>query len=298
VVRGHGLTPFAQGLAYCGLQVGPGGHARQIEADALELHQREVAFLEGDAAVVGDGDEGDGFWAVLADVAALRDAGHDDCAAAFFKRALVDVPERPVVEAGGVEVGDAAGGVVVVAGRAAKAGVHQADVQRVRHRRLVARQQAVGGGGLREAHAVDGDAERGAGRLGDDRFGMGAKQLDAVGEAQFLRDPRLGVVVAADDEDADAALIEAAQLFGQETGGFHGRLVAVVEIAGEDQGIDLFVEAKCYDGREGVPGGGADEVREFRIAQGEGAQRRVEVDVGGVNKTVGHGFPCRLGTPV
>ncbi|MNT76730.1 hypothetical protein D3C72_2157700 [compost metagenome] len=56
--------------------------------------------------------------------------------------ALVDMAERPIVETRCVQVGEAAGGVDVVAGRTVEAGVHDADIDPVGERRPVFRQQA------------------------------------------------------------------------------------------------------------------------------------------------------------
>src|SRR3546814_3684818 len=90
----------------------------------------------------------------LVDVAALRHAGHDDGAGAVDHRAAVDVAERPVAEAGRLQLGDAAGCVGVVAGGAGEAGLHQADFDRTLDRLAVARQLALGRLRLRVAESV------------------------------------------------------------------------------------------------------------------------------------------------
>ena len=47
-------------------------------------------------------------------------------------------------------------------------------------------------------------------------------------------------MVAADDEDADARLMQPAELFGQKPRRLHRGLVAIIEIAGQQQRVDLF----------------------------------------------------------
>ena len=71
--------------------------------------------------------------------------------------------------------------------------------------------------------------------------------------------------------------------------GFHRRLVAVIEIAGDDQGIDLLLEAEIDNRDQCLPAGIADEFGKVRIAQGKRAERRVEMNIGGVDEAKGHG---------
>ena len=76
-------------------------------------------------------------------------------------------------------------------------------------------------------------------------------------------------------------------LVGKKPGGLHRRLLAVVQVAGEQQGVHLLVEAKVHDADKGATGRVADQVRKRGVAQRERAQRGVQVDVGGVDETEG-----------
>jgi hypothetical protein len=74
-------------------------------------------------------------------------------------------------------------------------------------------------------------------------------------------------VIAANDEDADAGLMEPADLRGKESRGLHGGLVAVIEVAGEDQRIDLIGKAQVNDALEGSARGIPDQLSEAGVAQ-------------------------------
>jgi len=94
-------------------------------------------------------------------------------------------------------------------------------------------------------------------------------------------------VIAADNEDLDRDLVQLSDLVGKEAGCLHRRLLAVVKIARRQEGIDLFVEAEVHDADERFSRGVADEIRERGVAQREGAERRVEMDVRRVDGTEG-----------
>ena len=98
--------------------------------------------------------------------------------------ALVNMAEAPVAKAGRVEIGRAARRVDVVAGRAAEAGVEEADVHGSRHRRLEARQQAVRGLRLGEGDAVHGDV--GPGRCSTRLPGLSPKTVTVSGRVSCL----------------------------------------------------------------------------------------------------------------
>ncbi len=164
--------------------------------------------------------------------------------------------------------------------------MQHADVDRAGHRLAELRQEALGRVLLGEAHAVDGDVERP--RREPHGLGAAGEHRDRVGQRQLPRDPRLGVMVAADDEGRDLGLVQPSKLIGEKARGLHRRLLAVVEVAGDQKRIDFLVEAKLDNGRERPPGRPADEIGERRVAQRERAQGRIEVNVGGVNESEGH----------
>ena len=78
-----------------------------------------------------------------------------------------------------------------------------------------------------------GDVER-AGR-DRDRFGATAEHLHRFRQGQFAGDARFGVVVAADDEGRDPGLMQPSQLIGEKARRLHRGLIAVVEVAGDQQ---------------------------------------------------------------
>jgi len=86
-------------------------------------------------------------------------------------------------------------------------------------------------------------------------------------------------VIAADDEDADARLVEPLQLGREEARRLHRGLVAVIEIAGDEQRIDALGEREIDDGGQRPARGVADQRREISVAQRQRAQRRIEMDV-------------------
>ena len=260
--------------------------AAQIDADAFELGHAGQPFLDADAAVVGHGDKRDGLLAGLIDVAALRHAGHDDGPVAGMLAALVDMAQGPIVETGGMQVGGAGGGIEIVAGCTGKARVHDADIDRTGIGRAVFGQQAIGRLGLGKAHAVDGDIEPAGGVQHD--LGLLAEDLDALGQHQFLGDFGQGIVIAADLVDGDARLAQPRQLGGEKARRLHRGLFAIIEIAGDDQRIDLFLEAEIDNGDERLAGGIPDQRREVGIAQRQRAQRRIKVDIGSMNEAKGH----------
>jgi hypothetical protein len=94
----------------------------------------------------------------------------------------MDMAERPIVEAGAIEVGDRAGRIAIVARGAGEAGMQQRDIGEPLDRRLELRQQAFGRMGLGKADSVDCDAAR----FKQDGLGPAAKQLDAVGKRQIF----------------------------------------------------------------------------------------------------------------
>jgi hypothetical protein len=58
-------------------------------------------------------------------------------------------------------------------------------------------------------------------------------------------------------------------LLGQKAGGFHRRLVTIVKIASQQQGIDAFFEAKVDNAYEGSPCCIADQIGKIRVAEGK-----------------------------
>ena len=74
-------------------------------------------------------------------------------------------------------------------------------------------------------------------------------------------------MIAAHDEDLDSGFMQPPDLLGKEPSGFHRGLVAIIEIACQQQRIDLLVETKVDDFDKGAAGCVPNQLGEFGIAQ-------------------------------
>lgn len=108
------------------------------------------------------------------------------------------------------------------------------------------------------------DAER---VLARGQWRLPAENLHGIWQYQFLGDLRQRIVVAA-DEDADTGLVEAPELLGGKASRLHGGLVAVIKIAGDQQGVNLLVQAKVDHADECASGGIADQLRQLGVSIG------------------------------
>ena len=129
-----------------------------------------------------------------------------------------------------------------------------------------------------------------------------AEDVNAVRQRQVLGDNRLRIVVPADHEDPNARLGQPVHLGAEEHRGFHAPEIAVVEIAGNHQCIDLFLEAEIDGSFESLSGGTANHSSDFGIAQRERPQRRVEMNIGGMDEAERHfdssPYPANAAIPV
>jgi hypothetical protein len=119
-------------------------------------------------------------------------------------------------------------------------------------------------------------------------LGAPAEDRDCVRKHELFRDPRHGVVISADLENPDTGLVETCHLRCQKTRGFHRSLIAIVKIAGDDQGIDALCKAEIDNGDKCLATSVSDEFGKIGVAHREGTQRRVEVNIGGVYKAKCH----------
>ncbi len=266
--------------------VEPAVRARKIDRDPSEFGNARRALFDVQTTIVMDRDQRHRLAARLVDVAPLRHAGHDDRGAAIVLAALVNMAERPIVEAGRLEIDKPARSIDIMTGRAVEAGVHQADIDPIGKRRAKLGQQALGRLRSRKAQAMNGDGKTAALDLND--LGATGKHLHRRRQDEFLGDARQGIMIAADDIDGDTGLSKPLHLTGQKPRGLHRRLVAIIEIAGNHQRIDLFGEAQIDDGHERLARGVTNQVGERAVAQGQRAQWRIEVNIGGVNEAESH----------
>ena len=85
------------------------------------------------------------------------------------------------------------------------------------------------------------------------------------------------------------ASCEPPQLVGEKPRRLHRRLFAVVKVAGDHERVDLLRQAEINHGDKGFSRRPADQLGELRIAQRQRRQRRIEMDVGGMNELESHG---------
>ena len=244
----------------------------QIDAHALELRHAGDVFRYRYEKIIPDGHKARRFRPGLVDVPALRHARHHHAMPRIAMHgATMDMAERPIAEAVIEQIRQPARRVIVMTGRTVEAGVHQVDIDRPLHRRPIARQQALRRLPLAKADAMDQH-----------------RQGDAVGQAQFTGDARLGIVIAANQIATNACQMQPVKLRRQEQRRLHGCLLAVIQIAGDQQRIDPFLQAQINHRSECLPRRGADQFAQRRVAQSKAAQGGVEMYVGGVNETEGH----------
>ena len=124
--------------------------------------------------------------------------------------------------------------------------------------------------------------------MNDEASARPAKTLTEFRQGQFPGDARLRVMVAANDKRCDARLVEPSQLIGEKPGRLHRRLLAVIEVAGDQERIHLFRKAQIDHGDKGFSRRPANEIGEFGVAQRQRRQRQIKVDVGCVNESEGH----------
>ena len=277
---------IADALAEQANQIGPVGCSIDIDGDAVKAHGGQHAVIQRHGALIGYRDQGYRFLARLANVAALRHTRHHHGGLTLMDGAQVDMAQGPIAVARAMQIDHGAGGINVVAHAAVQAGMHQADVERAGNGGGIVRQQAFGRVRFGEAEAVDRNRQHAVDHLG---IGLGAEHGDRGGEHQFAGDLGQRIMVAPNDEGGDARRIKALQFLLQKAGGFHRHLIAVIQIARNQQGIDPFGDAQIDDPGQGITRGNADQRLQRRVTQRQRAQRAVKVQVCGMDKTEGHG---------
>ena len=225
----------------------------------------------------------------LVDVAPLRIARHHDRRPAPLHEPLMDVAERPIVEARAMEIGGRAGRVEVVRGRAAEARVQHADID-ARRRRGGAelRQQALGRVPAGETDAVNRDVEPAA----RERHGFRApgKDLDRIRQGQLPGDARLGVVIAADDEGRDRPPRAAAAADRRESAPSSSTSVRRRRGRPRSGARRPVPQGRDRSTRRRLCASPRRSVRRAPDRAAPASQRRIEVDVGGVDELEGHGL--------
>ena len=103
-------------------------------------------------------------------------------------------------------------------------------------------------------------------------------------EVQLAGDLGFGVMIAANHEHPDSGLGQALHLADKEQRGFHAFKITVVKIAGNQQGVYPLGKAQLHGIGERLPGGPANQTGNRRIPQRQRPQRRIQMNVGGVDE--------------
>ncbi len=140
-----------------------------------------------------------------------------------------------------------------------------------------------------KADAVDMDLAPVRERPRPHRLSPSVEDMHVRREGELAGDLRLRVVIAADEIDADARRLQPPHLGHQEERRRHGGLRAVVKIAGDHEGVDRLGERDVDDALQRRAGRPAHEVAEVGIAEGQGGERRIEVQVSRVDEAERHG---------
>jgi hypothetical protein len=101
-------------------------------------------------------------------------------------------------------------------------------------------------------------------------------------------------MIAANDEDTDSSLMQSSDLLGQKTGCLHRCLIAIIKIACQNQRVDAFFQAQIDNTHESPPRRVPNQIGKIGIAQGKRTQRRVKVNVRGVDEAIRCDVPLPL----
>ena len=209
-------------------------------------------------------------------VAPLQVPGEDDVGSLMKHCGLMHVAQRPVVVALVDQIGEGARRVVVMAAHAAEPRVQDADVERSGDGLRISQGQIVDDGALPEALPVEDDAQ-----IVDSRgFGSSrSEDMDVVRQGQAAGDLALGIMVAMEQVDRNAGLVETAHLADEVQAGVVVAPVTVVEIARDDEKGHLLFDGNSNELIERFPRSRADALRDASLLPGKPFQRTVEVNV-------------------
>lgn len=200
--------------------------------------------------------------------------------------ARVDVAQRPVVQSARAQARRGAGRVVGVALRAAQVGVQQP------HAEAVPGAAEARGEVVAHLHVWIGDAlhaaQAPAFALHLHLFPVRAKHLHRGGQPQRAGVSAQRVMVAVDDEGGDARRVQPSQLAPQRQPRAHRAVLHVEEVTGEQQEGHPLPQADLRDARERAERRILEAPQE-RPLGGDAPERRVQVQVGGMNELEGHG---------
>ena len=201
------------------------------------------------------------------------------------------VTQRPVVVALVLQFRERARGVRLMDG-ALQIGVQHADIEPSGNRIGVAGHQIFTHVGLLETLAVQGDSQF----FEPDGVGFGTIEDVYVWRCrQLFRHVVLGIVVAVQNDGDDANRIEPRHLAVEKKAGVVFLPVGVVEIAGNDDERDLFLDGPVDQRRECGARRRAQQLDRCILVSGEPGQGAVDVNVGGVDELQSQDLSTVLG---
>ena len=176
----------------------------------------------------------------------------------------MDMAERPIIEPHAGQIGEAAGGIDIMARRTAKRAVQHGNIHHARNRRFEPRQKAVGRVTVREADTVDHDVvcQRHHAAACIESVNLG-RQIKRSG------DRVLGIMIAFDVENFDPGIAKAIKLGHQEGARSCAALFSIEQIAGNQDCGELFGDGEIDQSAESGPGGCCNRVAKVRVAQGQ-----------------------------
>jgi len=111
---------------------------------------------------------------------------------------------------------------------------------------------------------------------------MSMCSMDIVGERDFAGDRVFGVVIALDIKHRDPGGPQSFKLPHQKGRGFRAALCSIVKVTSDQEGRNALGERRIDDPDKSGPCRGLDVCAQGFIAKRQGCQRRVEVNVSGV----------------
>ena len=185
-----------------------------------------------------------------------------------------------------IQITNAARGIDIMCCTAIQTGVHHSDVEGPRQRRRITRQQAFRHSTFSKRDAVNGDAM--ATHFKPFGSWLGAEDMAKRRRFKLLADLGCSVVISAQDKGANAGLRQSDQFLLQKTRSLCRGLRPVPQVTCNQQSIYTFGQAQINDARQSRATGNTDLGCKVGVAQSQGDQRRVQMQISGVNKSECH----------
>jgi hypothetical protein len=250
------------------------GPAHNVNCDKLKLRRGSLLeFNDIDSART-----------LLADMPSLRVARVDDGGICRPEQlAFVYVAESPVVHPAAFEIGKTAGGVGVVALLRSHRCVQDRHVHRRCGRGCESARQVLAHDAPGEAGAVNRDPLR-ARRVERYRLRFRPKAIAALGHGEGRLPAIEWIVVTVRDERTDAVVGESLEPGLERQLRAQAAVRSIVDIAGDEEGIDMAIDAQVDDALERIEGRCARKLPDAVVDAPQPPEWAIEMEVGGVHK--------------